>query len=246
MGDITTSALVWTVEGNQRVTYGRAIMSTSYATSGEAYTTRNFGLGTIDELSFEPNAEGYFARWNTGATRIMVGRLGGPSIGANFVVDGPNTTAGAAMSVGWPGFHASSSGINVLGPQLCGFQSTAANTVNTLSTSDTTTQAVVLQATAGGLAVYASTSGVLFTTSTVGINRYVPLEDGSLLQVGIDTTASYRLLLNTAAANGIRIKTTLNVDINVPVSRAAAFGVNEVASAADLSAVIFRFKARGF
>ena len=95
MGALTTSNLEFSIAGNKRVVWGRLAPSSSYATSGETYVNRQFGLGVVDRLMIYP-ANGYAPEWNSGATTVKF-RTGGNqpgSVGQNLVIQGANARQG--------------------------------------------------------------------------------------------------------------------------------------------------------
>lgn len=259
MGALTTSNLEFSIAGNKRVVWGRLAPSSSYATSGETYVNRQFGLGVVDRLMIYP-ANGYAPEWNSGATTVKF-RTGGNqpgSVGQNLVIQGANATAGAAMLVGWPSQVVISAATGIRGSVLANLQassSTAADWSTQISTSQTMVTMVHYALPSGGgfgLPLYAISNGVLVSTATVniGLSHLIPLSDGGMLQASNDASAAtfFRLLATDSAATGLRIRTTGTYNISIPVSTSFGMAIgagSEIPSATNLSAQTWSFEAVG-
>ena len=244
----------FTVQGNKRVHYGTLTGSSSYATSGDTYTTLPyFGMNVMESLTVWPQT-GYIAEWNSGADTVIFRR---DTFTRQLVISGIAATAGAAMSVGWPALSSTGTvtitmtalrGGPVVNLQHTG--STAADVSTQISTSDTTSvQTYFVPSAAAGLTIplYALTGGTLMTTATTyTTTMFIPIADGSLLPVTSDTTAGQRLLFTDSAATGLMIRATSSSNITITASTTQSMGsLREVASGTSLTGVTFRFVAVG-
>lgn len=248
---ITLPQSGFSVQGNRRVHRGTLTGSTSYATSGDAYTNRGLGFNVVDRLVVYP-AGNYIPQWNSSATTVIFRRDVG--VDRDLVIDGANASASfALLSIGWPGDPLPTvyTSTIVRGSPFFGYlQHTGSTTTDfsaQIATGDTTTVNIHYTTASTGYGLYATTSGTLYTTNTIGnVTTYLAISDGALLAVTADTTAGTRLIVSDVATDGQRIASTLTVDINVSVVGTLSLGaLREIPSGTDISGTTFHWEAEG-
>lgn len=252
MGALTITIRDRSVQGNKRTYYGTFTGSTSYSTSGETYTIGNFGLNRIDQLDVYP-ASGYVPEWNSAGASVIMRR----DVAASRVLTlAPSGSAGVEIRVSQQGLERVTGTVatveipTALRPftflDFVANTSASANHSNQLSTSDTTTVQITHNGTTyAGTSLYVTTAGSLYTTASVS-PLGVLCSDGSVVPVGIDTTATFQVWFTGTAATGLRLATSMSVSVNVAVSTSLSAGsMREVPSGTDLSGVTFRWRAFG-
>ena len=264
MGTVTTSGLTWHSGGDEFLSRGKMIFSTSYTSSGETFSARLLGLGIVNSLAVS-DAEGYSFRPDVANLRVQVwgNRPAAGSIGNNFVVAASAPATAAPLSVAFGGaYPTTASAAMATGGLLADIVSVVSSTVSfnaAISTSLTTVTVRINNTTGGTLTgsfpLYVGTSNLnaVHTTATTQTDFwYIGLSDGGAIPVSSDTTGGWAVRATNSAAAGLMIATTATVSVNVAIStsRALSLGANynrlaEVSAAADLSTVSAQFQALG-